>query len=309
MMSLFSLMIGILAMVLWQKAHLANRNASLDSTITELQAKVAEAGKGSPFFSDEQWRKALANKDAEILKLQIDLQDQTLARAELKSKMGQTENERKKLEQKVSDLEKLIAEAGKNLDDAIRQRGDIKLQPIRQLQRQVALGIADVAELKVGPISDDSVQLLDSSGRTLVTIMNDGYLQTLRFGADTLFESNSFVVPPDAEKLLSIVSMVLAKFKTAFKEVQIQGHADTNEPSGTNMELASNRAMMVYSIFADHLRPWNNLISVTSYGQYKPVSRIPGSPFDLPDLKRSNSTAEIRSQNRRVEVFLIYSTP
>jgi outer membrane protein OmpA-like peptidoglycan-associated protein len=55
------------------------------------------------------------------------------------------------------------------------------------------------------------------------------------------------------------------------------------------------------------INPAENLMSVTSFGEYKPVQRSEDdSSYSLERLQADNSTAELKGRNRRVEVLLFY---
>ena len=53
--------------------------------------------------------------------------------------------------------------------------------------------------------------------------------------------------------------------------------------------------------------PAENLMSATSYGEFKPVQRSEGDfEFNRDKLLRYNLTPELKNRNRRIELLLFY---
>ncbi len=262
MMSLFTILAGVLALVLWQKTRLEHRN----ETLTEQVKKIT----GNPADPD----KTITLKSYQEL----------LA-----------ENTRLKDE----------------LDEARKKRGDIDLKLAQRAQKALVSDMANTAGFIV-ELRNDNSMLLTDGGDTVVTVINDGYLQTLRFGADTLFRPSESKIPPGgkAEAWLNTVAKAIAGNAPRLKEIQIHGHADNTRPTppATNLDLSTQRAITVYNIFAPWIDPSSHLMSIGSYAEYKPVSRVPGAAFDSAALQNANTSESDRALNRRVEVFLIYNT-
>ena len=319
MMSLFAIILGVLALVFWQKARLIARNAKLETQLTAASTKpFPDNGKGSVFFSQAELLAKLKEKEMLIAKLQESIIDLKLQIESLQKEKLLLETQLKDATAKLAQLDWQIRKLTDqvqlltaDLERAHKDQGEIKLKPIRELQNVMWRDLAQCTGLNPVEASPTQIQLTDGRGRNSITILNDGYLQTLRFGADTLFDVNSFHVAPEAEELLKTVAKVVYKYRAAFKEIQFQGHADTNEPEdSSNITLATKRASQLYIIFYESgLHPWSNLMSISTYGHYKPVTRVPGSPYSRNELTRANLDSESRKLNRRVEVFLIYSTP
>lgn len=53
------------------------------------------------------------------------------------------------------------------------------------------------------------------------------------------------------------------------------------------------------------MNPSEHLISVSSYGEFKPIDRRPALPYNRDKLNAAN-TDEIRGRNRRIEIVIEY---
>lgn len=76
-----------------------------------------------------------------------------------------------------------------------------------------------------------------------------------------------------------------------------------------NLELASNRAMAVFKFLQWGLQidPAMHMMSATSFGEYKPVTRNENKKFTPEELATANQTEELRAKNRRIELLIIYN--
>ena len=110
------------------------------------------------------------------------------------------------------------------------------------------------------------------------------------------FDSGSAAVRSDAAELLAKLAEALQPYSNP---VSFEGHTDNvpiRSPSfPTNWELSSARATSLGRYFIDHHGFAPERISVTGYGEHKPVA--------------NNATEEGRRQNRRVDIVFMAAAP
>jgi flagellar motor protein MotB len=136
-------------------------------------------------------------------------------------------------------------------------------------------------------------------------------MQQITFTDHILFESDRYKINATGQQALQSVGDALRQQISSIQEIQIQGHADT-EPTrmfSSNLELAALRAIEVYSFLQAKcgIDPTENLMSATSFGEFKPVSRTEyDTGYDSEQLKKDNDNDLKRSKNRRIEMLLFY---
>jgi len=111
------------------------------------------------------------------------------------------------------------------------------------------------------------------------------------------FESGSSRLLPAAQVVLEEVAKV---FDDAIRETEVLGHTD-NVPIGqgsyypTNWHLGAARAVSVVQFIQQRVVLDPQRFKASSFGEYKPIA--------------TNLSVQGRRQNRRVEIFVRYSTP
>ncbi|MFH0992053.1 MAG: OmpA family protein [bacterium] len=187
----------------------------------------------------------------------------------------------------------------------------VDIGPIRQKQEAMIRGLEDAYNIKHKKIGDDFIiSFSDGRDRDMV-IRNDLDKQLLMFSDHVLFPPDVAVLSPSGRHLLSIVGNVIKKQLVSLKEIQIQGHADTDPSSRfpSNLELAAARAIEVFQFFKDTVcvDPSICLMSATSFGEYKPSGRsAEDSTYNQSKLVEANTSVYRKAKNRRVEVLLFY---
>lgn len=110
-----------------------------------------------------------------------------------------------------------------------------------------------------------------------------------------LFDSGKAALKPAGIRVLQQIGDIL---KTAVdKDIQVEGHTDNVPIRGTltqkyptNWELSTARATTVLHFLQDKANISGERLSAVGYGEYQPIA--------------SNSTAEGRAQNRRIQIVL-----
>ncbi|MGK2905222.1 MAG: OmpA family protein [Desulfuromonadales bacterium] len=110
-----------------------------------------------------------------------------------------------------------------------------------------------------------------------------------------LFDSGKAVLKPAGIKVLQQIGDIL--IATADKDIQVEGHTDNvpirgtlTEKYPTNWELSTARAATVLHFLQNEAGISGERLSAVGYGEYRPIS--------------TNSTAEGRAQNRRIQIVL-----
>jgi chemotaxis protein MotB len=136
-----------------------------------------------------------------------------------------------------------------------------------------------------------------------IDLSTNGVNQNLRFGSDVTFKMGDAVLSDQGGALLdSLAQGITGQGQEAqirmLTEIQVAGHTDNvpinNQKFQSNWELSTARARrVVESLIASGVDPTDVTMSATGYGQYTP--RAP------------NRTERGRTQNRRIEMRLIYT--
>ena len=136
-----------------------------------------------------------------------------------------------------------------------------------------------------------------------IDLSTNGVNQNLRFGSDVTFKMGDAVLSDQGGALLdSLAQGITGQGQEAqirmLTEIQVAGHTDNvpinNQKFQSNWELSTARARrVVESLIASGVDPTDVTMSATGYGQYTP--------------RDSNRTERGRTQNRRIEMRLIYT--
>ncbi len=143
-----------------------------------------------------------------------------------------------------------------------------------------------------------------------IEIRNEPTLQRITFSDRILFSPDDYQINPQGQAVLKTVGDTLKQQLSMIEQIQIQGHADTNPTRfKSNVYLASWRAIEVFKFLQDTIGidPAEHLMSATSFGEFYPVQRAQKtSKYNRTQLIEDNSTAELKSKNRRIELLLFY---
>jgi len=145
-----------------------------------------------------------------------------------------------------------------------------------------------------------------------IKIQNELNVQRVTFSDKLLFQPDQTVINANGQEVLTIVGKILRAQIPLIKEIQIQGHADTQKSGRfrTNTELAAMRAIAVFEFLQQNvgIDPNETLMSVSSFGEFKSVNRGENEDavYNRDKLLTDNSDENLRSYNRRIEIVLIY---
>lgn len=198
-------------------------------------------------------------------------------------------------------VSKMIAAGTENLDKARESQKKIQNQIERQIGKNYSiLVISDKSN------EETSEKMLDNKAD--ITIVNKLDRQTITFSDKILFDSGKSELKPAGYDVLKVVGPVVMNNLANISEIQIQGHADIEDTDDYNLTLAANRAIAVYKFLQTEVAvdPAKYLMSITSFGKYKPVGREAGQEYDRSQLEKANIDAAAKAKNRRIEIVLFY---
>jgi flagellar motor protein MotB len=152
---------------------------------------------------------------------------------------------------------------------------------------------------------------LESGKLSEIKIKNGYEVQRLSFKDRVLFLPDEYLLSENGKRVLSVVGQGIVDRISDIREIQIQGHADTDETKKypSNLHLAALRAIEVYNFLKSNvgIEPARYMMSATSFGEYKPVQRPENdTSYNAQRLFNDNSTADLKAQNRRIEILLFY---
>jgi flagellar motor protein MotB len=193
---------------------------------------------------------------------------------------------------------------------AILALGTVNLKKVEEKQKSMRDSLAHaygVTPARLGErlygISSNKTDNYD------IKVQDDLNQQRITFSDKILFGQDEIVLNETGKNVLRVVGDNLRSQLKDIREIQIQGHAD-NRPTryGLNVRLAAERAIAVFEFFRNEVKinPAEKLMSATSFGEYKPVRR--GEiDYTLKQIEENNNDDQLRSQNRRIELVLIYN--
>lgn len=185
---------------------------------------------------------------------------------------------------------------------------NVNLRAVKQNQYEVVEAISQAYHVKPTKL-DSSANLTRYGVSKDIIIQSEPTLQKISFQENILFHSGDSSLREEGRQILEIVGRVLVHKLANIRELQIQGHADTDGSSESNLKLASERAMNVYQYLEKNVGvdPAKHLISATTFGNYKPVTRSEEDmSYNEDRLALDNSTVAKKQRNRRIELLIFY---
>lgn len=190
--------------------------------------------------------------------------------------------------------------------------GNLDLRKVQQNQVDIVYQIGRLYQtLPKEKENDTYVISIDENGSEDIVVHNEVTLQTFTFGNHILFDMDEVELKPNGREILKTVGAIFKGKLGAIREIQIQGHADLQQSKkySSNLQLAANRAITVFD-YLQHtigIDPAQNVMSVTSFGEYMPIARPPfDQTYSRLKLAQANDTKEKRGRNRRIEIVLFY---
>lgn len=140
----------------------------------------------------------------------------------------------------------------------------------------------------IGNKMDKQKKELEQINGAQVESINDGQAIKVTFESGILFATNSSTLSPASQSALS--NFATSLINNPDTDVQIYGHTDNTGNDAINNPLSEKRAQSVYNFLQSKGVAGNRMVS-QGFGSAQPVA--------------DNSTATGRSQNRRVEIYIL----
>lgn len=195
---------------------------------------------------------------------------------------------------------------------AVIAAGTVNLKYVQQSQMNMVQAVAAAYGVKPDEISVD-LYAISTGGENSrdILIHNEPVLQRFTFSDRILFQRDDYHLSPEGQETLDIIGNLLKQQLSVIREIQIQGHADTDTSKRfpSNLHLAAQRAIEVFKFLQDiiGIDPAEHLMSATSFGEFKPVQRPDtDSTYNRMKLYEHNSSDELKDRNRRIELLLFY---
>jgi chemotaxis protein MotB len=208
---------------------------------------------------------------------------------------------------KATSNETALKEVAAKLDTAQRESTELKgklQQTDRERTELAALSqrlstdvLAKEEEINRLKTTKDQLEekLKKEIGNGEIRLSQDGGRLRVDLVDKILFDSGDATISKRGEEILTRVGQILAKVQD--KQIQVSGHTDTAPISTklaamfpTNWELSTARATNVVRFLEEKAAVPGGMLVATGHGPYRPVG--------------SNSTAQGRARNRRIEILL-----
>lgn len=256
--------------------------------LTKLRDADATAGKlreDAQAAQLEKAQKSYAEQQAQLLAVQAALETANADKVTLQKQVDDDT-------QLVSTLKQRLEKLGQNVDNLVKERGQLtqtmadtaaRLEELRKQKAAADLRAATfrglVAKLR-SMIDAGQLKVVIRNGRMIIALPND-----------ILFDSGRTDVKNDGRLALAKVAQVLTTVTD--RDFLVAGHTD-DVPIRTslfpsNWELSTRRAVeVVHFLIAQGMRP--RVLAAAGYGEFDPA--VP------------NDSPEHRAQNRRIEIVL-----
>ncbi len=281
--------------------------AYLNSQIKILEAKLASCIEKTAIceFSTQEMSDDKTELQLQVKILETKLKSCKLDLQECQISLNAYEEDNKKLKYKLKNYKNLVKYEGFGPDTSkVEMSKD-------ELFKQIASNynfIATDSEHCIPILQDDSICVEDTTLQE----------QKISFGSSVLFTSGKAKLKVRGRDILTTVGNVIKTKLPAIQEIQIQGHADITAPKQYdidsqqsqeyNLKIASERALEVFLFLKEQLEinPAKILMSATSFGSYKPVSRTAEDNYTWERIRLENDDKDKKQLNRRIEIVLTY---
>jgi outer membrane protein OmpA-like peptidoglycan-associated protein len=193
---------------------------------------------------------------------------------------------------------------------AVNLFGEVDTSYLTESKKVFWQAVEEVCGSKVNQGLERGTTLTIECRNTPIFVTGYAVYDTFSFGAEVVFPPDESTLSNNGRLLLRPVREFLAKSQDRLMEVQIAGHADWDGESANNLALGADRAREVYRFLtatqSGGLDPARVLVSATTYGEYRPISRDPRSTFTVEALEAANRTRQDKQRNRRIEISVYY---
>ncbi|MBN2893398.1 MAG: OmpA family protein [Bacteroidales bacterium] len=196
----------------------------------------------------------------------------------LRNAITEYEQEKKKMNQMVSDMELKTAET-----ETLRKELEMKDAELLSLQDMVEKNRKETENLK--DLISKALKSFDASELTVYQKNGKVYVS---LEEKLLFKTGSAKIDPKGVDAIIQIAKVLEKNPDI--SIVIEGHTDNVGSSELNWKLSTERSLAVVKIIEDNSKIDLSRITVAGRGMYSPIS--------------DNNSDEGKKKNRRIEIIL-----
>lgn len=258
----------------------ANRAAS---TTAELEKELQQRQARQASLEDK-----ISTVSGEKARLTSQLEEEQKRKQALKQQIASVSDDVGRKERALAGAEQDVSQLNQQLKST-RQEQTLLEANIDELNQQRKKDSALFANLK-----RQLEQELNASQVEIAQLKNQ--MTVIKLTDDVLFRSGSAHIKPVGRKVLSLIAESLNAYPD--RSISIEGHTDhiptgSNSRYASNWELSSMRALAALNYFQQNGLVDPNRLKLVGYGEYRPAY--------------SNSTAEGRKRNRRIEIIILPS--
>ena len=271
-----------LAYVALRKAQIAETRAQI--ALAERERQQADQQLQAARASDQaRLRAELEQARAQLSEAQAMREEAQRREAEVSQQQEQAAREQQLAQAQAEEQQRAarLAEAESRMNQLNAQL-DAERQARSQAEQRAAQAEADARAQSEAAAALRNIQQ--------VKVREEARGLVLTLSGSVLFRSGSSDLLPTAKRRLDEVADALQK---ANNPVVIEGHTDSQGPSGLNEELSDRRAEVVREYLIDQGVPGDR-IRARGFGESRPIA--------------SNGNPEGRANNRRVEIVLERTT-
>lgn len=280
-------------------AHLARR-AEAAAREAQYQAEARTAEEEIRLETERRSRAEIAVRDAEIARLHSEARTEAEQRA-LEAEQREREERRRLREERerreaVSEQARIEAEARRSAEERAREAETRAEEERRRLEETRRLEeerrqAEEARAAEVARLREEQERTREELRETLSRlgeVRQEARGLVLTLPGSVYFEVNKSVVQPAMRSRLTEIARALSAAGDD-SAILIEGHTDSDGSNEYNLELSRLRAEAVRSILVAGGVP-SGRIETQGYGETRPVA--------------SNSSANGKAQNRRVEIVL-----
>jgi len=244
--------------------------------------------------------KELQQRQARQASLEDKISTVSGEKAQLTSQLEEEQKRKQQLQQQIASVSDDVGRKERALSDAELDVSELN-QQLRSTRQEQALLEANIEELKQQRMKDS--ELFAILERRLELELNESQVEieqlknqmtVIKLTDDVLFSSDSVNIKTAGKKVLSLIAESLNAYPD--RSISIEGHTDhiptgSNSRYDSNWELSATRALAALNYFQQSGLVDPKRLKLVGYGEYRPAY--------------SNSTAEGRKRNRRIEIIIL----
>ena len=256
----------------------ANRAAS---TTAELEKELQQRQARQASLEDK-----ISTVSGEKSQLTSQLEEEQKRRQQLQQQIASVSDDVGRKERALADAEQDVSQLNQQLQSTRQEQAllEANIDELNQQRKKDSESFANLKRQLEQEINANQVEISQLKNQMTVIKLTD----------DVLFSSGSAQIKPTGQKVLSLIAESLNAYP--HRAISIEGHTDhvpigNNPLYASNWELSTMRALAALNYFQQNDLVDPKRLKLVGYGEYRPAS--------------SNSTADGRKRNRRIEIIIL----